>query len=98
MAAADDLVAHAEVIQTLPAETAQQGPVRAADGVLDTFGRRRIALNAPIRRAERRCTPRPEPPSASMSPTDMLRFGSHPALSGTNELACSLLTTPCSPC
>jgi hyaluronoglucosaminidase len=36
-AAADDLVAHAQAIQTLPDETAQQGPVRVADGVLDAF-------------------------------------------------------------
>jgi hyaluronoglucosaminidase len=36
-AAADDLVANAEAIQTVPAETAQPGPVRVADGVLDTF-------------------------------------------------------------
>jgi hyaluronoglucosaminidase len=36
-AAADDLVANAEAIQTLPAEAAQPGPVRVADGVLDTF-------------------------------------------------------------
>jgi hyaluronoglucosaminidase len=36
-AAADDLVAEAEAVQTLPDETAQPGPVRVADGVLDSF-------------------------------------------------------------
>jgi hyaluronoglucosaminidase len=37
MAAADDLVAQAQAVETLPDETVQQGPVRVADGVLDTF-------------------------------------------------------------
>jgi hyaluronoglucosaminidase len=37
MAAADDLVAQAQAVETLPDETVLQGPVRVADGVLDTF-------------------------------------------------------------
>lgn len=36
-ASADDLMAQAGAIETVPGETAQQGPVRVADGVLDDF-------------------------------------------------------------
>jgi hyaluronoglucosaminidase len=35
--AADDLVAEAQAVETLPGETVLQGPVRVADGVLDAF-------------------------------------------------------------
>jgi hyaluronoglucosaminidase len=37
LATADDLVAQAGAIETIPGATYQQGPVRVADGVLDTF-------------------------------------------------------------
>jgi hyaluronoglucosaminidase len=37
MAEADDLAAQAAAIQTVPGETRPEGPVRVADGVLDTF-------------------------------------------------------------
>jgi hyaluronoglucosaminidase len=36
-ARADDLVAQASVIRTIPGETRPEGPVRVADGVLDAF-------------------------------------------------------------